>query len=342
MSEKEHLDNIVLDTNLFHPITEDWFKALNNVINQEKTNDDEKQSARISNIVRKMMINKKMNNEDFESILKIFKEIYSKEYRHYYSNISALIYSERRNSANPKEALDILGENNRKLHKYINQEMDHDDKSKLDIEILKKCNKFYDHIDLEVVRLKEYDRQIEKSVNDINVTIKDFNNEAQKKTEMIQEEARKMKSEYISILGIFASIVLAFVGGLTYSTSVLSNLHHGSIYRVSIVSSIVGMVFLLIVWLLMDFVKSINGNDRRRLRYLIIPEVVLISIIVLSTIGYQFDWFKGEENLTRTIYEEAVQSESKSYKKNDENKKSKNHDKTDSENKSDEKSIEVK
>lgn len=37
----------------------------------------------------------------------------------------------------------------------------------------------------------------------------------------IHKEISGIEKEYISILGIFASIVLAFVGGITFSSSVL-------------------------------------------------------------------------------------------------------------------------
>lgn len=37
----------------------------------------------------------------------------------------------------------------------------------------------------------------------------------------VQEKQEEMQKEYITILGIFASIVLAFTGGMVFSSSVL-------------------------------------------------------------------------------------------------------------------------
>lgn len=59
----------------------------------------------------------------------------------------------------------------------------------------------------------------------------------------LEDHFKGMEKEYISILGIFASIVLAFVGGLTFSTSVLANIDKASIYRLVIIACIIGIVF---------------------------------------------------------------------------------------------------
>ena len=43
----------------------------------------------------------------------------------------------------------------------------------------------------------------------------------------------KQQREYISILGIFAAVVLAFTGGIAFSTSVLKNINTVSVYRIT-------------------------------------------------------------------------------------------------------------
>ncbi len=99
-------------------------------------------------------------------------------------------------------------------------------------------------------------------------------------------------------MGIFASIVLAFIGGMTFSTSVLNNIHNGSIYRLLIITSLIGMIFIAMIWLLMDFIKTIHGQDKRNYWYIIVPDGVLAIIIVVSFLAYKGDWFKGEEIIT--------------------------------------------
>lgn len=74
------------------------------------------------------------------------------------------------------------------------------------------------------------------------------------------EKATNAEKEYITILGIFASIVLAFVGGLTFSTSVLQNIDAVSIYRLILVIDLLALVIVNAVYFLMKFICHINGK----------------------------------------------------------------------------------
>lgn len=204
--------------------------------------------------------------------------------------------------------------------------------------------KLYDHISLDVKRLQytkainyEHKRTIftvaknvtesEKNVKkEITETVKDVRTEFEQlvgitKYEMQEsnnEELSKMRGEYISILGIFASIVLAFIGGMTFSTSVLNNIHNGSIYRLLILASLIGMIFIVMIWLLMDFIKTIHGQTKRNYWYILIPEVVLVAIMAISFLAYRGNWFEGEEEITnlRSLRIEQEMSEENSVSNN--------------------------
>lgn len=122
----------------------------------------------------------------------------------------------------------------------------------------------------------------------------------------IKKNQKDMQKEYISILGIFASIVLAFTGGMTFSSSVIENIHKASIYRVTIIALIVGFVFINIIWLLMDFIKTITGRTARRWSWLISVNVVILVLFILSIIACQFDFFKNENMITFEHYSEET------------------------------------
>lgn len=282
---------------------------------------EDKNNAAICAIVKKMMLNKSLDESDFDGIINKLEPIYRGKHRHSYSNISSTIYAEKekadiecqkKNTDN--EQLDVLADNNDKLHEYVisyfqakenNAEQDNE-------KILVKFQKLYDHINLEVVRLKNYDDQIKRAIERIKESnadtqrqINEFNgkieeksreidNALQKKLDDVQEESKKMRAEYISILGIFSSIVLAFVGGMTFSTSVLENINKASAYRVVLISLIIGLVFFNIIWILLDFIKSMHEK-----RYLwIIVNAILILGVVFSCIAYKYDWFNREEQIT--------------------------------------------
>ena len=304
------------DKELFESICNGNLKEkLSELIRKMTTKDEERKSAEINRIVSRMM-RERMDSDDFEDILSELTKIYAKEYRHYYSSISGLIYSERRNSNNPEMLLDLLGTNNTEFHGYVVKKFENKKESEMEEKILSKCNKLYDHIDLEVVRLREYDTQIKEAVQKIDIKINEFNTKSEMKNKELADDARKMKNEYVSILGIFASIVLAFVGGLTFSTSVLSNIGNASVYRVIVVACIVGMTFSFIIWLLFHFVERfVTKKDDKKTKIswpIILVEILFIIIIVITSLSFKFKWFEEKStdaNANITI-EKALINES--------------------------------
>ena len=70
-----------------------------------------------------------------------------------------------------------------------------------------------------------------------------------------------IEREYITILGIFAAIILAFVGTFTFSTSVLNNVGNTPLFSLLIISSVIGCVFYKIIFLLIDFICKLNNKD---------------------------------------------------------------------------------
>lgn len=76
-------------------------------------------------------------------------------------------------------------------------------------EIKLNLEKFYDHINLECIRLQDSNDKINR--------IKNVSKGLDRKYKELKENLNKQQTQYITILGIFASIVLAFVGGLVFS-----------------------------------------------------------------------------------------------------------------------------
>ena len=56
------------------------------------------------------------------------------------------------------------------------------------------------------------------------------------------KEIKGIQKEYITILGIFAAIMLAFVGAFTFSTSVLNNLGKADTLELVAVAIVIGLV----------------------------------------------------------------------------------------------------
>ena len=175
--------------------------------------------------------------------------------------------------------------------------MNSDESGKI-IDISDMLKKLYDHCNLDVARISYIngrDRQIsgEGSIENINAKISNLQNELETATheqENVKLELSKQQREYISILGIFAAVVLAFTGGITFSSSVLNNIDTISPYRIVIVSLIIGLVLVNILFGLFYYVDLIvNGHGNTHLSPLILSNVVIIFLIVATI----FCWHIG-------------------------------------------------
>lgn len=138
--------------------------------------------------------------------------------------------------------------------------------------------KIYDHSQLAL-------RQIENT-NNI------FANSIDEARENLERQMKGIEKEYITILGIFASVILAFVGGMTFSTSVLQNMANVSIYRLVLTIDFLAFIFINAIYVLMEFIFTINGkNDGNTKQPFEVKRVnkVCLVIGIITVIAWLFD-----------------------------------------------------
>lgn len=246
---------------------------------------EDKNNAEICAIVKKMMINKGLDDSDFDSIIVKLEPIYSGVHRHSYSNISSTIYAEKskadiecRKKKLDSYILDVLADNNDRLHKHIiNYYKAKEEPAETDEIVLLKFQKLYDHIKLEVVRLKNYDEQIQKAERQISESSEEaqkqidnfsemleaksnqIDEKFQEKLDKVQEESSKLRAEYISILGIFSAIVIVFFGGTAVFTSMLTNIHQAKWYEIGMGASAVGLVLFDVIFMFLYVLSKFHG-----------------------------------------------------------------------------------
>ncbi|EQL64242.1 hypothetical protein N406_02055 [Helicobacter pylori FD577] len=184
-----------------------------------------------------------------DQIIKDLKEIYKGEYKHKYSKITTIIL----NSTRDKEQAFMMLTQNIKTLKEIQDNKE--------VESIKpKLEKLYDHMNLECIRLQDFDEKMSR-VKDVSIKLEDELNKNYKK---LSEELNKQQTQYITILGIFASIVLTFVGGLAFSTSVLSNIDKANVYRLVFVMAFIALFFGNILYLLFSFLSKISLSEEKK------------------------------------------------------------------------------
>lgn len=107
----------------------------------------------------------------------------------------------------------------------------------------------------------------------------------------LHSEIKGIEKEYITILGIFAAIVLSLVGTFTFSTSVLNNVTDTNVYKLVVVAVVIGLVFYNLIGMLIDFLKDINEkkarkDDGRKITTRTLVNILLVIIILVSLLGY--------------------------------------------------------
>lgn len=106
----------------------------------------------------------------------------------------------------------------------------------------------------------------------------------------LSEELGKQQWEYTAILGIFASIVLTFIGGIVFSTSVLQNIGAVSVYRLAAIVLLVGMVLSNMLYGLFYYVNHLIYNNKKISATLII----LANCLMLLMLALVFaSWLFG-------------------------------------------------
>ena len=107
----------------------------------------------------------------------------------------------------------------------------------------------------------------------------------------LHSEIKGIEREYITILGLFAAIVLSFVGTFTFSTSVLDNVTDTNVYKLVVIAVVIGLVFYNLIGILIDFLKDINEkavrkDDGKKFTTRALVNVVFAVIILVSLLGY--------------------------------------------------------
>lgn len=162
-----------------------------------------------------------------------------------------------------------------------------------EIDISDSIRKLYDHVSLDIARIRYSDAAqwritSEKELGEIRAKVYELNGSvlsAQKAQQSVKRELANQQREYIAILGIFAAVVLAFTGGIAFSTSVLNNIAQASIYRTIAVSLIIGLVLVNILFGLFYYVNSLV-NKERKLWPLVISNAIFLVLLCLLFVAW--------------------------------------------------------
>lgn len=136
-------------------------------------------------------------------------------------------------------------------------------------------------IDTQRIIIKMYDH-VQLALYQIENTNNIFADSIEEAKENLHTQIKGVEKEYITILGIFASIVLAFVGGITFSTSVLQNISAVSIFRLLLTVDFLAFVLINTIYVLVKCIFAINdkSTDMFNIKIVNITCLVIACVII--------------------------------------------------------------
>ncbi len=151
--------------------------------------------------------------------------------------------------------------------------------------VLSKDNAVSKTIQNSVIRLWDHVHLAMRQVDNAKQILETSTSEAKQSLyDELYREFKGMEKEYITILGIFATIVISFVSGITFSTSVLQNMHSVGIYRLTFVLLAIAFVLLNTINMLIQYIFRLNneGNYKFPIRGLNITIALLLALLIIA------------------------------------------------------------
>ena len=254
------------------------------------------------------------NNSSLANTLEELKKLYSEDYRHLYSEIFAtLVMIDNNCNEDDTKTLPYLAQNVQIVYKYCTENYTSEGEND---KFLLNVKKLYDHINLDSARigyvkairdnnnkeiydlqekfdssmknLEELQKQIEQSKTALQKEIQNATEDFSKTTET---RIGKLQKDYVAILGIFASVVITFVAGISLANSALSALGKDSVtfYTLSFLVILVAMFMFNALKALFDFLLRITDRKEKfDTVQLYVSEfnVIFIIFIVIDYICY--------------------------------------------------------
>lgn len=243
--------------------------------------DDDKKQEKLERLLIELSSQQEALQTDGECYVEQIATIYADGYfRHMYSGFYATLTFI---DSDDRYDLEILNQNIKMLYDMIHQYYN-DGKENVNQNVYRGMTKFYDHVNLDIARIN-YLRGISETAEKLKAQVE----KTGKESKMLMSKASKMQREYITILGIFAAILVAFFGGLSFSNATLSSIDKATIYRLLLTIILLGTVLFNILALLMNFIRDMVAVSQNH-RYCWIIVANIAFIILLAIIGCWWHW----------------------------------------------------
>ena len=203
-----------------------------------------------------------LDNDGLYEHVRFFVNLYESEdgedsgFRHSYAGVTNVLYGGE--APTTLEQVSNAVRTAQHISNNLDQIMSIIESSSCDKRVIRCFNKLSDHIGLETQRLSVMEsvfRGVDgtnKSISELLEMQKRQFEEQNKQIDVTRKQAEGMQSQYITILGIFAAVVLVFNGAISYSTANMASLQMGAtVQSVLLVAIVVGFVLANTVFVLL-------------------------------------------------------------------------------------------
>lgn len=244
--------------------------------NKEQNITDEEKMDEIRKVLEELSKGQDVLKDKMDEYVGRLKAIYTEsEFRHMYSEIYPVITDvDKKEDCN----LETLAQNIGLLYSEIKEYHKGEP-------VYNGVRKLYDHVNLDIARINYLKVQAEyanKKLEDVTSQLVNISNEA----EGLREKAQRMQREYVAILGVFSAIVVSFVSGLGFSSSVLANMHAVSPYRLVFVVMMLAIVLFNVLAVLMNFVRDMVFTGEKHRWLFIVVNMVFLAILIGDFIAW--------------------------------------------------------
>lgn len=184
--------------------------------------------------------------------------LYDNGFRHFYSDITAILQEIRKSNS---FVIEILQSNLNKIKENCLSATKRDSKD----DFCKTLNKLIDHIGLEFSRMQSAEAIAERLLDNENNmrTLREQIEQSQKNYKNLQTKTDGIQKQFVAVLGIFASIIMVFSGGLSFTNATLSAVAYANIFKLIAISLTVGLVLIDVCYGLFYYLDYfLNSNDR--------------------------------------------------------------------------------
>ena len=197
-----------------------------------------------------------------------FKNIYTHKYRHSYAYIFSVVNKIKKESSEDSPFLNIQYNLDYLKEEEMTKLADNDDRYTSVV-------KFFDHLSLEISRFTvwlEYESRIKKYQNDLNDNQEklkrlqeklenDLEENLSKSLIELKNETSKVKTDFVTILSIFAAVIIGFAGVLGFGGNLMANLKDVLIYKAVFMMLISGLVLFNGIFVMLHIIAKLTGRS---------------------------------------------------------------------------------